>query len=211
MSYDFYQYSEKMSHYLQLLEKRIKDLEKQVAALTNEITTIKEKPSVHIERIDYSFDQLKVETLEGTLNIGLNPEDLSNIEELAINPNSPINQPHAPFYPPIDPKQMMNRSMDIEEEMNQYIQLELPDIIRKKQIELNMPEEDSYISFIQEDVTKQMPTRIQYYLQQGANRKQKESKLTNDDIIQALKEEMENGVHLFLSHIPDNMKGSGKE
>lgn len=211
MSYDFYQYSEKMSHYLQLLEKRIKDLEKQVAALTNEITTIKEKPSVHIERIDYSFDQLKVETLEGTLNIGLNPEDLSNIEELAINPNSPINQPHAPFYPPIDPKQMMNRSMDIEEEMNQYIQLELPDIIRKKQIELNMSEEDSYISFIQEDVTKQMPTRIQYYLQQGANRKQKESKLTNDDIIQALKEEMENGVHLFLSHIPDNMKGSGKE
>jgi len=211
MSYNFYQYSEKMSHYLQLLEKRIKDLEKQVAALTNEITTIKEKPSVHIERIDYSFDQLKVETLEGTLNIGLNPEDLSNIEELAINPNSPINQPHAPFYPPIDPKQMMNRSMDIEEEMNQYIQLELPDIIRKKQIELNMSEEDSYISFIQEDVTKQMPTRIQYYLQQGANRKQKESKLTNDDIIQALKEEMENGVHLFLSHIPDNMKGSGKE
>lgn len=211
MSYDFYQYSEKMSHYLQLLEKRIKDLEKQVAALTNEITTIKEKPSVHIERIDYSFDQLKVETLEGTLNIGLNPEDLSNIEELAINPNSPINQPHAPFYPPIDPKQMMNRSMDIEEEMNQYIQLELPDIIRKKQIELNMSEEDSYISFIQEDVTKQMPTRIQYYLQQGANRKQKESKLTNDDIIQALKEEMKNGVHLFLSHIPDNMKGSGKE
>lgn len=210
MSYDFYQYSEKMRHYLQLLEKRINDLEKQVATLTNDITAIKEKPSVHIERIDYSFDQLKVETLEGTLNIGLNPEDLSNIEELAINPNSPINQPHAPFYPPIDPKQMMNRSMDIEEEMNQFIQLELPDIIRKKQNELNMPEEESYVSFIQEDITKQLPTRIQYYLQQ-ANRKQNGSNLSNEAIIQALKEEMENGVHLFLSHIPDNMKGSGNE
>lgn len=210
MSYDFYKYSEKMRHYLQLLEKRINDLEKQVATLTNDITAIKEKPSVHIERIDYSFDQLKVETLEGTLNIGLNPEDLSNIEELAINPNSPINQPHAPFYPPIDPKQMMNRSMDIEEEMNQFIQLELPDIIRKKQNELNMPEEESYVSFIQEDITKQLPTRIQYYLQQ-ANRKQNGSNLSNEAIIQALKEEMENGVHLFLSHIPDNMKGSGNE
>jgi spore germination protein PC len=211
MSYDFYQYSEKMRHYLQLLEKRIKDLEKQVATLTNDITTIKEKPSIHIDRIDYSFDQLKVETLEGTLNIGLNPEDLSNIEELAINPNSPINQPHAPFYPPIDPKQMMNRSMDLEEEMNQFIQLELPDIIRKKQNELNLPEEESYVSFIQEDITKQLPTRIQYYLQQGANRKQNGSNLSNEAIIQALKEEMENGVHLFLSHIPDNMRGSGKE
>ena len=211
MSYDFYQYSEKMRHYLQLLEKRINDLEKQVAALTNDITTIKEKPSVQIDRIEYSFDQLKVETLEGTLNIGLNPEDLSNIEELAINPKAPINQPHAPFYPPIDPKQMMNRSMDIEEEMLQFIQLELPDIIQKKQVELNMPEEESYISFIQEDITKQLPTRIQYYLQQGANRKQNGSNLTNEAIIQALKEEMENGVHLFLSHIPDNMRGSGKE
>lgn len=211
MSYDFYQYSEKMRDYLQLLEKRIKDLEKQVATLTNDITTIKEKPSIHIDRIDYSFDQLKVETLEGTLNIGLNPEDLSNIEELAINPNSPINQPHAPFYPPIDPKQMMNRSMDLEEKMNQFIQLELPDIIRKKQNELNLPEEESYVSFIQEDITKQLPTRIQYYLQQGANRKQNGSNLSNEAIIQALKEEMENGVHLFLSHIPDNMRGSGKE
>ncbi|WP_312096383.1 spore germination protein GerPC [Niallia sp.] len=211
MSYDFYQYSEKMRQYLQLLEKRINDLEKQVSSLTNDITAIKEKPSVHIERIDYSFDQLKVETLEGTLNIGLNPEDLSNIEELAINPNSPINQPHAPFYPPIDPKQMMNRSMNIEEEMLQFIQLELPDIIRKKQVELNIQEEESYVSFIQEDITKQLPTRIQYYLQQGANRKQNGSNLTNEAIIQALKEEMENGVHLFLSHIPDNMKGSGKE
>jgi len=211
LSYDFYQYSEKMRNYLQLLEKRIKDLEKQVAALTIDLTTIKEKPTVHIDRIDYSFDQLKVETLEGTLNIGLNPEDLSNIEELAINPTSPINQPHAPFYPPIDPKQMMNRSMDIEEEMNQFIQLELPDIIRKKQAELNMPEEESYVTFIQDDINKQLPTRIQYYLQQGANRKQNGSNLSNEAIIQALKEEMENGVHLFLSHIPDNMKGSGNE
>ncbi|EOR24877.1 spore gernimation protein [Cytobacillus oceanisediminis] len=211
MSYDFYQYSEKMRNYLQLLEKRIKDLEKQVAALTIDLTTIKEKPTVHIDRIDYSFDQLKVETLEGTLNIGLNPEDLSNIEELAINQNSPINQPHAPFYPPIDPKQMMNRSMDIEEEMNQFIQLELPDIIRKKQTELNMPEEESYVTFIQDDINKQLPTRIQYYLQQGANRKQNGNNLSNEAIIQALKEEMENGVHLFLSHIPDNMKGSGNE
>ncbi|MEZ2716652.1 spore germination protein GerPC [Niallia circulans] len=211
MSYDFYEYSVKMRHYLQQLEKRIIDLEKQVAALTNDLTAIKEKPTVHIERIDYSFDQLKVETLEGTLNIGLNPEDLSNIEELAINPSSPISQSHAPFYPPIDPKQMMNRSMDIEEEMNQFIQLELPDIIRKKQLELNMSEEESYVTFIQDDISKQLPTRIQYYLQQGANRKQNGSILTNEAIIKALKEEMENGVHLFLSNIPDNMKGSGKE
>ncbi|KAB7665390.1 spore germination protein GerPC [Bacillus sp. B1-b2] len=212
MSYDFYQYSEQMKYYLQQVEKRIKHLEQVVNTLTTEIDTLKSRPSVHVDRIDYSFDQLKIETLEGTLNIGLNPEDLSNIEELSINPNNPNIQPNAPFYPPIDPKQMMNRSMDIEEQMHQFIQLELPDIIRNKQIELHLPEEESYITFIQEDVTKQLPTRIQYYLNQAPkNRATDNGQFSNERIIQALKEEMANGVHLFLSHIPDNMKGREPE
>ena len=212
MSYEFYQYSEQMRHYLQQLEKRIKSLEQVINSLSNEVDTLKQRPSVHVDRIDYSFDQLKIETLEGTLNIGINPDDLSNIEELSINPNSPVNQPNGPFYPPINPKQMMNRSMDIEEQMHQFIQLQLPDIIRNKQVELNLPEEESYITFIQEDVTKQLPTRIQYYLKQSSNNRSNEKDyLSNETIIQALKDEMENGVHLFLSHIPENMKGREQE
>ena len=34
--------------------------------------------------LEYKFDQLKVETLEGTLNIGLNPSDLQGIEDFSI-------------------------------------------------------------------------------------------------------------------------------
>ena len=37
------------------------------------MNSLKEAPSTKIDRIEYKFDQLKIETLEGTLNIGLNP------------------------------------------------------------------------------------------------------------------------------------------
>ena len=210
MSQEFYQYSEKMRSYLQFLEKRIKKLEQTVSALTHDLTLMKEKPSVHVDRIDYSFDQLKIERLEGTLNIGLNPSDLEKIEELSINPNGPVH-PVGPFYQPIDPKQAMSRSMEIEEAMHQFIQLELPEIITNKQVELGLGEDESYITFIQEDITKQLPTRIQYYLQQLHRSKEEDSNLFLEKTVDSLKQEMINGVHLFLSNIPENMKGRKKE
>ncbi|MGP7817870.1 spore germination protein GerPC [Niallia sp. 01092] len=200
MSQDFYQYSEKMRSYLQYLEGRIKKLEQTVAALTNELTLIKEKPSVHIDRIDYSFDQLKVETLEGTLNIGLNPADLEKIEELTVNQKGS-------YYPSPDPKQVLTRSMEIEEAMHQFIQLELPEIIINKQKELGLEADEAYITFIQEDITKQLQTRITYYLQQQQRSNEEDPKIFSEKIIASLKEEMINGVHLFLSNIPENMKG----
>jgi len=210
MSQEFYQYSEKMRSYLQYLERRIKKLEQTVSTLTNDLTAMKEKPSVHVDRIDYSFDQLKIERLDGTLNIGLNPSDLEKIEELSINPNGPVN-PNSPFYPPIDPKQVMSRSMEIEEAMHQFIQLELPEIITNKQEELGLGEDESYITFIQEDITKQLPTRIQYYLQQLHQNREEDPNQFMNKTINSLKQEMINGVHLFLSNIPENMKGRKDE
>ncbi|WP_445486606.1 spore germination protein GerPC [Niallia sp. 03133] len=206
MSQDFYQYSEKMRSYLQYLENRIKSLEQTVASLTNELALLKQKPSIHVDRIDYSFDQLKIETLEGTLNIGLNPSDLEKIEELSVNPKGPVNQ-NGPFYPPVDPKQMMNRSMEIEETMHQFIQLELPEFIMNKQTELGLEEDEAYITFIQEDVTKQLLTRISFYLQQQKRSDEENPAEFSKKIISSLKEEIMNGVHLFLSNIPENMKG----
>ena len=37
-----------------------------------------------LNELEYKFDQLKVETLEGTLNIGLNPTDLQGIEDFSV-------------------------------------------------------------------------------------------------------------------------------
>lgn len=59
-------------------------MEKTLASLIEEIEQLKARPPVRVDRIEYAFDQLKIETLDGTLNIGINPSDLSSIEDAAI-------------------------------------------------------------------------------------------------------------------------------
>lgn len=55
-------------------------------------------PIFHVEKIEYHFDQLKVDTLEGSLQIGLSTASSSQlpmmIEELAMKQNAP--HPNAP-------------------------------------------------------------------------------------------------------------------
>jgi spore germination protein PC len=60
-------------------------LQRTVASLQTEIAAVKEQKGVRIDRIEYSFDQLKVERLEGTLNIGVAPGGLQSVEDFAVN------------------------------------------------------------------------------------------------------------------------------
>src|SRR5690606_9664981 len=65
------------------LQKKLDDTEDVIDQLQTELTELKEQKGVHIGRLEYKFDQLKVETLEGTLNIGLTPAQLkSAIEDI---------------------------------------------------------------------------------------------------------------------------------
>lgn len=52
---------------------------------------IKDKPTTNIERIDYQFDQLKIERLEGTLNIGLNPSDPNSVQNFEVGQTTTLN------------------------------------------------------------------------------------------------------------------------
>lgn len=78
---------------MQQLYHQIYILQQQLAQCMDRLGKIEQKlddesneqrsPStIHIEKIEYKFDQLKVETLEGTLSIGLSPTELAkhNVE-----------------------------------------------------------------------------------------------------------------------------------
>ncbi|HZG74694.1 MAG TPA: spore germination protein GerPC [Paenibacillus sp.] len=54
---------------------RLRRLEEQVERLAREVDEAKRRPSQTVERIEYRFDQLKIDTLQGTLHIGIRPED----------------------------------------------------------------------------------------------------------------------------------------
>ncbi|MED3572437.1 spore germination protein GerPC [Cytobacillus praedii] len=206
MSQEFYSYLQGLHSFVETQEKRIQRLELIVQELQKEIKSLKERPPINIERIDYKFDQLKVETLEGTLNIGLNPSDLENIDDFAVD-NQKINTP-------VSPKNFMRKSMEIEEEIYRYLENDLPNVIAEVQRSLQVPEDESYFLFIKEDIKKQLANRIDHYLKQyddPSNESHGREQNLNEEVINQLKIEIRNGVHAFIRNLPEHVKGMKKE
>jgi len=80
-----HQYVQQMSSYIQQQEGRIAQLEKNVQELQQKIKELGEQPPIKIDKIEYKFEQLKIDSLDGTLNIGLNPLTPDNLEDIIIN------------------------------------------------------------------------------------------------------------------------------
>jgi spore germination protein PC len=205
MYQDYYQYLQWLQMCIQAQEQRIVTLETTIQKMREELKQMKEKPAIHVGTIEYKFDQLKVETLEGTLNIGLNPSDLSGIEDFAVQ-NQSLNTP-------LSPKEQMQRSMKIEETMYMYLETELPQLIEDTQTKLNIQPNESYLSFIKQDIIKQLPSRIEYHLKSDTTQDRSGKKKVTDDetVIEQLKQEIQNGVFVFLNNLPDNVKGMNSE
>lgn len=205
MNQQYITYLQRMHAFVEAQEKRIRILEAAVKKLQEETETLKSRPPMQIDRIEYKFDQLKVESLEGTLNIGLNPSELQNIEDFAVDNKN--------IKAPVSPKHLMKRTMEIEDAIYQYLESDLPEIVSSVQKKLNVSVDDAYLSFIKEDIKKQLPNRIDFYIkqQQASDRGAPENGMGSDQIIENLKKEIQNGVHAFISHLPENMKGLKKE
>lgn len=69
---------------LQWQSQKLIELEGRVNSLSQELLDLKNRRQIHVDKIEYKFDQLKVETLEGTLNIGISPGGGKPIEELLL-------------------------------------------------------------------------------------------------------------------------------
>ncbi|WP_280846878.1 MULTISPECIES: spore germination protein GerPC [Mesobacillus] len=200
MNAEFYQYLKKLHVYVEHQSKKTARLEKMVHELQQEIAALKERPPVQIGNIEYKFDQLKVETLEGTLNIGLNPTDLDGIDDFTVDQKN-VNVP-------IPPKQLFKRTVEIETALHHYLESELENIYRSAQVELGISLEDSYFEFIKNDIKKQLSGRVAQHLQEQSSgeRGTDLSPELNERVIDLLKQEIQNGVFLFLKNLPDNVK-----
>ena len=205
MTNDFYTYIEQLHAFIELQEKRIQSLEQSIYKLKEEVDVLKSRPPIKVDKIEYKFDQLKVETLDGTLNIGLNPSDLQNIEDFAVD-NKGIKTPYSP-------QQQMKRTMEIEEEIYQYLENQLPHVITDVQEKNNLTFDESYLTFIKEDIKKQLPVRIQHHLNQlqALSRENSEPDQSNSKVIERLKNEIRNGIEIFMKNLPENMKGMRAE
>jgi spore germination protein PC len=200
--YEFHEYIQQLHRFVESQATKIKTLESLVQSLASDVKELKSKPSIQVEKIEYKFDQLKVETLEGTLNIGLNPSDLQAIEDFAVEGKQTVNHPFAPAN-------QFQSTMRIEESLLQNIDSEVVSIIQQYNQENQVNIDDSYVAFIKDDVRKQLPNRIQYHLNQIPIDQRANDQSTNHEsrIIDLIRNDIYNGIYTFLNNLPNEVKG----
>ncbi|WP_424766196.1 spore germination protein GerPC [Paenibacillus sp. sgz302251] len=155
-----------VQHTFKALQEQIDKLEAQISALSEQVKLLETRPSYNIESIEYHFDQLKVEKLDGTLNIGMTaPGSGDNafpgsIEQL--NVSKPMVFPSAEPAIPSSTEPFNT----IFAQMNSYLDTEAQQRLLMYENELCIPLDPYHRRIIIEDVRKQLPTRIQYYVNQ---------------------------------------------
>ncbi len=169
-------------------QEQIHRLEKLLADLFGKLKELESKPTYNIEKIEYQFDQLKVEKLDGTLNIGMtapgNDDTLTpgNIEQLAVNKHFP-SASHS-----IVANDDSNYSK-IHEKMVQYLDSAnaengmdaVQEAASSNDFALQL--DPQHRRMVMEDLKKQLPERIRYYLQQLKKEDQSQSSLYPDLLV----------------------------
>jgi spore germination protein PC len=206
-----YKYVAEVNRQMQALNQQIyqmnriiQQLQNQVMNLESEVMSLKEKPATNIERIEYKFDQLKVETLEGTLNIGLTPTGDQTIDEFSVD----TNQLNAPANgqkfagPPV--QQFPGLSNSLKSQANGFLDQEGNKVIETFEGKYNFPLHQQYRDFIIDDIKKQLDDRIKYHISNHS------SELTNpqrigsveQNIFKKLKDEITRSIEAFIQNLP---------
>jgi spore germination protein PC len=97
---------------------------------------------------------------------------------------------------------------EIESSIEQYLDTNLQSIMEDAGQRLNFQVDDSYREFIFQDIKKQLPNRIEYYLNQPHRSENESPEQQKERIFEQMKKEIHYGVLTFLQHLPKNMKGT---
>ncbi|TRM11875.1 hypothetical protein FH966_09370 [Lentibacillus cibarius] len=124
-------------------DRFIRSLESRMQAIENDNNQKKEQT---VEKVEYNFDQLKIEKLDGTLHIGLSPNDLKDIEDLSV---------------PDPGKSSLHRQLLTE--LNGYLNNNGEQLIREMAAQYQIAPETIDPAVLTEDIAKQLPDRIAFY------------------------------------------------
>jgi spore germination protein PC len=188
-------YLQQLHQYIQHQDQRIQQLNESLENIRSEIDQLKNQPFTNIEKIEYKFDQLKVEHLDGTLNIGLNPtnpEQIDNfdVQQKGMNVNGVQQQLR---------EQLLQQCS---EDINQFLNTECVSFIEQAEKQYDLRLDDPHRRHIIEDIRKQIDSRIQYYIN-GQPLTEHDSLLDKkQEILIQVKKDVENSINHFLNHLP---------
>jgi spore germination protein PC len=135
-------YIQQLQQQVQLLNLKINSLETRI----QQCELMDHSPKTNIEKLEYHFDQLKIEHLDGTLHIGVTPEDLTKTDDFSL----PLPQhPSASLY----------------QELQQAFDYNLPPYIQTLESDYDFQLTDAYRQTLLQDMRKQLPNRLTHYMQ----------------------------------------------
>jgi len=193
-------YLSKLQQMIQDQNDKIREIEDQIKKLKKQVKELSSKP----QNIEYKFDQLKVERLEGTLHIGVghSAESKDLIEQFNVGQNTvqmPGKMQRSAIENPNYPE--MIKAMD------EFFVKEAPVYLQSLETKINVPLDESYRIFILEDVQRQVPGRIKHYLTKYEPKDERGRK----DILQKTKEDIYRGIETFIVQLKDSKSEGGAE
>ncbi|RXZ78299.1 hypothetical protein EBB07_30055 [Paenibacillaceae bacterium] len=164
---DWAQWAQQTQRFLLEQQQRLTGLEQRIAALESQVKETAGKPSYHIDKLEYHFDQLKVEKLDGTLNIGMalpSEEQLQSVDQWEVPAPAPASAqtPGSPGQGPSDDASPMYQQ--VYQNVDQYLQNDAPDVLARLEMQSGITFDPYHRSIIIGDLRKQLSPRIRYYM-----------------------------------------------
>lgn len=192
-------------------QEQIAQLQELTAGLAGKLKQLESKPTYHIDNIQYHFDQLKVEKLEGTLNIGMtapgagNGGDDESIEQLSVGKSNVFPSASSSIQPPTD----LFRS--ILDRLSHYLDNDAHQALLNYGEQHGLNLDDRHKELIIEDVRKQLSPRIRYYLtqmeQSGGDSVAPFPHLVADSVYEKTKRDADAAIMNYMSQVKTGTTG----
>ncbi|APH05970.1 spore germination protein GerPC [Bacillus weihaiensis] len=190
-------YLQQLHQYVQHQDEKIKQLTTFIQELRSEIERLKTQPVTNIEKIEYKFDQLKVEQLDGTLNIGLNPTDPEQIDNFDVQQKGMnVNGIHQQLR-----QQLFTQCS---QDMKHFLNNECVHMIQQAEKQHGVSLDDPHRKHIIEDIRKQIDSRIQYYINGQVLTEQDSLLEKKQEVMSKVQHDVEKSIMHFLTHLPKN-------
>ena len=193
--FDLYRILQALHENLLSQKERLASLEQSILRLGEAVRALQEKPSTHVDRIEYRFDQLKVEKLEGTLNIGITPQAGGTIEDYAVGGTYAQNV----TQPPPEPDEFRR----IREQVHKYLDREAEPEIAELERRYNKMFGAEYRRMMIEDVRRQVDGRIREYLARRSASKEESGRNEEEGIVNKVKEDIRAALRTYIQNLPE--------
>lgn len=138
------------------LSERLKRLEEQVERQQEKLEANAGKPNHTVERIEYRFDQLKIDSLHGTLHIGIKPENA------ASEPIWSLGGAEMP-EPTVTKDAETPSFLTVHADVHRYVTEAVPPLLGRWCDEAGVELEPEEAERVLQDLRAQVDARIEYY------------------------------------------------